>query len=80
MDEISKQVLQENKARQIFRKPNISYPLIRTRTYACVSGGKFGRLYFLVTPFPRFDLLPYCRRILLYVAGIEVVTSQFFQL
>ena len=28
---ISKQVFQENKARQIFRKTNISYPLIRTR-------------------------------------------------
>ena len=30
---ISKQVFQEYKARQIFRKRNISYPLIRTRTY-----------------------------------------------
>ena len=30
---ISKQVFQENKARQIFRKTNISYLLIRTRTY-----------------------------------------------
>ena len=29
---ISKRVFQENKARQIFRKENISYPLIRTRT------------------------------------------------
>ena len=28
----SKRVFQENKARQIFRKTNISYPLIRTRT------------------------------------------------
>ena len=28
---ISKRVFQENKARQIFRKTNISYPLIRTR-------------------------------------------------
>ena len=28
---ISKQVFQENKARQIFRKTNTSYPLIRTR-------------------------------------------------
>ena len=27
---ISKRVFQENKARQIFRKTNISYPLIRT--------------------------------------------------
>ena len=31
---ISKQVFQENKARQIFRKTNISYLLIRTRTCA----------------------------------------------
>ena len=31
---ISKRVFQENKVRQIFRKTNISYPLIRT------SGGK----------------------------------------
>ena len=29
---ISEQVFQQNKARQIFRKTNISYPLIRTRT------------------------------------------------
>ena len=29
---ISKRVFQENKARQIFRKTNILYPLIRTRT------------------------------------------------
>ena len=34
---ISKRVFQENKARQIFRKTNISYPLIRTRT--CVYQG-----------------------------------------
>ena len=31
---ISKRVFQENKARQIFRKTNFSYPLIRTRTCA----------------------------------------------
>ena len=30
---ISKRVFQESKARQNFRKTNISYPLIRTRTY-----------------------------------------------
>ena len=28
----AKGVFQENKARQIFRKKNISYPMIRTRT------------------------------------------------
>ena len=32
---ISKQVFQENKARQIVRKTNISYPLICTRTCTC---------------------------------------------
>ena len=31
---ISRRVFQENKACQIFRKTNISYPLIRTRTCA----------------------------------------------
>ena len=30
---ISKRLFQENKARQIFLKMNISYPLIRPRTY-----------------------------------------------
>ena len=30
--QISKQVFQENKARQIFWKTNISYPFIHTRT------------------------------------------------
>ena len=30
---ISKRVFQENRARQIFLKTNISYPLIRTRTW-----------------------------------------------
>ena len=31
---ISKQVFQENKARQIFERTNVSYPLIRTRLCA----------------------------------------------
>ena len=57
---ISKLVLHKNKARQIFRKTNISYPLICTRTFF----GKFGVLCFLVTPVLRFTLLPYCRRII----------------
>ena len=38
---ISKRVLQENKARQIFRKTNISYPLIRTRTPFCLITDEF---------------------------------------
>ena len=63
---ISKRVLQENKARQVFRIKNISYPLIRT----CLSGGKkcsfsgkFGVLCFLATPALRFALLPYSQRL-----------------
>ena len=71
---ISKPVFQENKAHQIFRKKkNISYSLIRrrtyTQTYVCVSGskkclffGKFGEFCFLETPVLRFALLPYYRR------------------
>ena len=55
-ERISKRVFQENKACPIFRKRNIFYPLIRTRTYirtyvrthtyvhthtyVCVSGSK----------------------------------------
>ena len=38
---ISKGMFQENKARQIFRKMNISYPLIRTRTYQGVRSVRF---------------------------------------
>ena len=34
---ISKRVFQENKARQIFRKTKISYPLIRTHTRTWVN-------------------------------------------
>ena len=55
---ISKRVFQENKARQIFQKTNISYTLIRKRTFLtplyaqmCVSGGK--KCSFL----GKFDLL-----------------------
>ena len=41
--QISKRVFQENNACQIFRKTNISYPLIRRRT--CSFLGKFGVLF-----------------------------------
>ena len=60
---ISKGVFQENKARQIFRKTNFSYPLIRTRTCAyqgvrnvCVSEN-LTSIVFLKHPF--LDL-PFC--------------------
>ena len=72
---ISKLVFQENKARQIFRKTNTSYPLIRTCTYVCVSGGKkclffgkFAALCFLETPVLRFAPLPYYRRYRAFLA------------
>ena len=45
--QISKRLFQESKARQNFRKANISYPLIRTP---------------VETPVLRFALLPYYRR------------------
>ena len=52
---ISKRVFQENKVRQIFRKTNISYPLICLRTYQRVWNVRFsGNLMcfvFLECPF-----------------------------
>ena len=74
---ILKRVLKENKARQISRKTNISYPLIHTRLFLppdmhtdvyasggkkCSLFGKFDVLCFLETPVLRFALLPYYRR------------------
>ena len=61
----SKRVFQENKTRQIFRKTNISYPLIRcvSEGKKCSLFGKFGVLSFLETPVLRFALLPYYCRI-----------------
>ena len=60
---ISKQVFQENKASQIFRKTNISYP---PDMHIYVSGGKkcsffrkFGVLFFVETSVLRFALLTY---------------------
>ena len=60
-------MFQENKARPIFRKTNISYPFVHT--YVCVWGGKkcsfFGKidvLCFLEATVLRFALLSYYRR------------------
>ena len=72
--QISKRVFQENKARQIFRKTNIFYPLLHTRTYAylgvrnvCfsdvrVSGGKKCSFFNTRSEIRSFALLPtsYC--------------------
>ena len=65
---ISKRVFEENRARQIFRKKNLSYPLIRTQTsaYRGIKNvrffGKFGVLCFLETSILRFALWPYYPR------------------
>ena len=78
---ISKRVLQENKARQIFRKANTSYPFIRTRTcvYQRVRNicflGKFGVLCFLVAPVLRHTLLPYCGRIDVDIAVFRTLSN-----
>ena len=61
-------MLQENKARQIFRKTNISYPPIRMRTcsYQGIRDVRFLEnlaRFFLVTPVLRFALLLYYRRL-----------------
>ena len=65
---ISKLVLQENKARQIFRKTIISYPLTRTRACAYQElrkfffPRKFSVLCFLIASVLRFVLLLYYRQ------------------
>ena len=81
---ISKRVFQENKARQIFRKNERFLPP-DTHAYVCVSGGKnirfcgkFGVLCFLETPFLRFGLLPYYRRIAVTFSKIQENHSESF--
>ena len=69
---VSKRVFQENKARQIFYKTNISYPLIRTRVCQGVRNVCFSEnlaCSFLETSVLRFDLLPYYRRIIGHVTS-----------
>ena len=56
---ISKRVFQENKARQISRKTNISYPLIHNHT--CAYQG-VRNVCFWKTPVLRFAFSPYYRR------------------
>ena len=64
----SKRMFQKNKARQIFRKVNISHSLISACTCAyhggkkCSFFGKFGVLCLLQTAVLKFDFLPYYRR------------------
>ena len=56
----------KDKACQIFRKTNISYPLIRTCAYQGVRNVRFSEnlacFVFFETPVLRFALLPYYRR------------------
>ena len=86
---ISKRRSQEYKVRQFFRKANVFYPLIRTRTCAYQGVkkrsffGKFSVLCILVTSILRFALLPYYRHFMiveLYTSlvscfGIKVITK-----
>ena len=72
--QISKRVLQENKARQILRKTNITYPLIRTRTcaYQMVRNVRFSEnltCFVFSNTHLRIALLPQCRRKALYKNG-----------
>ena len=60
--QIWNRVFQKNKACQIFRKTNISYPLYISGDKTCLFFGKFDVLCFLETPVLRFALLPYYRR------------------
>ena len=61
-------VCKESKARQIFRKTNISYPLLNTRACACQGvrnvffSENFTSFVFFKTSVLRFTLLPYYRR------------------
>ena len=64
---ISKRVFQENKARQISRKTNISYPLIRARK-KCLFSGKFSVFFSWNTRF-KIALLPYYRQLYTCLQG-----------
>ena len=83
---ISKPVLQENKASQIFRKNEHFLPTDR-HTHVCESGGKicllFGKfdvLCFLVTPVLRLANVPYYQRWLLSLARIDEICLRKFNL
>ena len=60
---ISKQMFQENKARQLFRKTNISSPCVSAGK-KCSYFGKLGVLFFLETHVLRFALLSYYRQLI----------------
>ena len=65
--------VQENKARQIFQKTNISYPLI-SNDNKC---SKFGVLCFLVTSVLRFAFLSYYR---VFCSGVLVLLFIMYNL
>ena len=57
---MAKLLLQENKARQIFRKTNISYPLIGTRACAYQGGGKCSFFKKLEFSIENLEVLLFC--------------------
>ena len=83
---ISKPVLQENIARQIFRKSKHFLPTDR-HTHVCESGGKICLLFgkfcvfcFLVPPVLRSANVPYYQRWLLSLARINKICLRKFNL
>ena len=79
--QISKQVLQENKARQIFRKANFLTPWyahvrVRIKGKKCSFFRKFGALCLMATPFLKFVFFPYCWLIITFnLAGFTYLDS-----
>ena len=77
---ISKRVLQENKARQIFQKTNNSYQGDENQgDKKCFFFGKFGVLCFLVTSDLKFVILPcYWWKIQLVTSDLKFVILPFY--
>ena len=71
---ISKRVLQENKARQIFQKTNNSYSLMRTRT----SDLKFDFIWFEISDLKFVILSCYWWKIRLFAKKINDLTWRYF--
>ena len=85
---ISKRVFQGNKARQIFRKTNISYPLIPTRTcaYQGVRNVRFSEIWCALFSWnTRFEIRPFAILLTIYKTDLKnsfrkTYLKQVFQL
>ena len=65
--------------KRVFLTPWYAQVHVRIRGKKCSFFGKFGVLYFLVTPVLRFTLLPYYRRIILYFAGNSFINFSLYR-